>query len=252
MRRVWTNSTKRTEDGTGLVLYEYRAHSPALGRWLSRDPIEEQGRANLFAFCVNQAVGTTDYLGLQFAPPGWPRAGPGSPPFPPPQPPLPQPPQTHDPEEFALWRRVVDGSDKKFLERLCTRVISTCSGFRTHVQHYKSAQEPCPGPPHLWGRRFSGREVTTPEKHCNRLVCGPCNNNGTALKHGSGAGKPGTSASDEEIMDCIQMENLIGGTTFQHTCVVPARGRRCGIVASHVSDVHTSCSLCWVLLSLPW
>jgi len=34
-------STKRTEDGTGLVLYEYRAYNPALGRWLSRDPILE-------------------------------------------------------------------------------------------------------------------------------------------------------------------------------------------------------------------
>jgi len=34
-------STKRTEDGTGLVLYEFRAYSPALGRWLSRDPILE-------------------------------------------------------------------------------------------------------------------------------------------------------------------------------------------------------------------
>jgi len=29
-------STKRTEDGTGLVLYEYRACSPGVGRWLSR------------------------------------------------------------------------------------------------------------------------------------------------------------------------------------------------------------------------
>jgi RHS repeat-associated protein len=36
-------STKRTEDGTGLVLYEHRAYSPALGRWLSRDPINEPG-----------------------------------------------------------------------------------------------------------------------------------------------------------------------------------------------------------------
>jgi RHS repeat-associated protein len=36
-------STKRTEEGTGLVLYEYRAYSPALGRWLSRDPAGEVG-----------------------------------------------------------------------------------------------------------------------------------------------------------------------------------------------------------------
>ncbi|MGA4645745.1 RHS repeat-associated core domain-containing protein, partial [Limisphaera sp. 4302-co] len=36
-------STKRTEDFTGLVLYEYRAYGPTSGRWLSRDPIEEAG-----------------------------------------------------------------------------------------------------------------------------------------------------------------------------------------------------------------
>ncbi|GIX50444.1 MAG: hypothetical protein KatS3mg132_638 [Limisphaera sp.] len=35
-------STKRSEDLSGLVLYEYRAYSPSLGRWLSRDPIDER------------------------------------------------------------------------------------------------------------------------------------------------------------------------------------------------------------------
>jgi RHS repeat-associated protein len=65
-------STKRTEDGTGLVLYEYRAYSSSLGRWLGRDSIEEQGGAKLVAFCVNQAVSSTDYLGMQSTPPGWP------------------------------------------------------------------------------------------------------------------------------------------------------------------------------------
>jgi hypothetical protein len=74
------------------VLYEYRAYSPALGRWLSRDPIEEQGGANLFAFCVNHSVGATDYLGMRFAPQGWPWTGPGSPPFPRPDPGVEPPP----------------------------------------------------------------------------------------------------------------------------------------------------------------
>ena len=32
-------STKRTEDFTGLVLYEYRVYNPSTGRWLSRDPL---------------------------------------------------------------------------------------------------------------------------------------------------------------------------------------------------------------------
>ena len=37
------SSSKRTEDFTGLMLYEYRAYSPTSGRWLSRDPVEENG-----------------------------------------------------------------------------------------------------------------------------------------------------------------------------------------------------------------
>ncbi|MCS7091387.1 MAG: RHS repeat-associated core domain-containing protein [Verrucomicrobiota bacterium] len=43
-------STKRTDETTDLVLYEYRAYSPSLGRWLSRDPWLEEG----FAFFGSQ------------------------------------------------------------------------------------------------------------------------------------------------------------------------------------------------------
>ena len=34
----------------GLVYYNYRHYSPADGRFLSRDPIEEEGGRNLYAF----------------------------------------------------------------------------------------------------------------------------------------------------------------------------------------------------------
>ena len=49
-----------------LIYYNYRHYSPALGRWLSRDPIEEQGGLNLYAFCGNNTLITTDYLGNLF------------------------------------------------------------------------------------------------------------------------------------------------------------------------------------------
>ncbi|WP_205880853.1 RHS repeat-associated core domain-containing protein [Limisphaera ngatamarikiensis] len=75
-------STKRTGDATGLVLYEYRAYSPALGRWLSWDAIEEHGAANLIAFCANKLIRASGYLGMQITPPGWPWPSPGSPPVP--------------------------------------------------------------------------------------------------------------------------------------------------------------------------
>ncbi len=50
-----------------LVYYNYRHYSPLLGRFLSRDPIEEQGGLNLYAFYGN-AIQETDALGLMIAP----------------------------------------------------------------------------------------------------------------------------------------------------------------------------------------
>ena len=47
-----------------LVYYNYRHYSPALGRFLSRDPIEEQGGLNLYLFCGND-VFSFDDLGMR-------------------------------------------------------------------------------------------------------------------------------------------------------------------------------------------
>jgi len=57
-------STKRTENNTDLVLYEYRAYSQSLGRWLSRDLIVEKGGLNVYAFVRNNTVNLSDYLGM--------------------------------------------------------------------------------------------------------------------------------------------------------------------------------------------
>jgi RHS repeat-associated protein len=57
-------STKRTDPTTDLVLYEYRAYSPTLGRWLNRDPIEESGGRNLYGFVYNNPIRRIDRLGL--------------------------------------------------------------------------------------------------------------------------------------------------------------------------------------------
>jgi hypothetical protein len=45
------------------VLYEYRAYSPSLGRWLSRDPIGELGGVNLYGGFRNDPVYGIDALG---------------------------------------------------------------------------------------------------------------------------------------------------------------------------------------------
>ncbi|MDX1680729.1 MAG: RHS repeat-associated core domain-containing protein [Akkermansiaceae bacterium] len=49
---------------TGLYYYGYRYYDPESGRWLNRDPIEERGGVNLYAFVNNDGVNAWDYLGM--------------------------------------------------------------------------------------------------------------------------------------------------------------------------------------------
>ena len=56
-------STKYFDPETGLYYYGYRFYSTELMRWLNRDPIEEQGGANLYAFCGNNVLHKIDALG---------------------------------------------------------------------------------------------------------------------------------------------------------------------------------------------
>ena len=57
-------STKYTDGETGLVYYGHRWYNPSTGRFLSKDPIEEQGGANLYGFVANNPVSDVDALGL--------------------------------------------------------------------------------------------------------------------------------------------------------------------------------------------
>jgi RHS repeat-associated protein len=56
-------STKFTDNETALVYYGYRYYHPGLGRWVNRDPIEEEGGLNLYAFTANNPVNSFDPLG---------------------------------------------------------------------------------------------------------------------------------------------------------------------------------------------
>ncbi|MDR2260520.1 MAG: RHS repeat-associated core domain-containing protein [Azoarcus sp.] len=49
---------------SGLYLTKYRAYEPQTGRWLSRDPIEEMGGGNLYAYVEGNPVSWDDPLGL--------------------------------------------------------------------------------------------------------------------------------------------------------------------------------------------
>jgi RHS repeat-associated protein len=49
---------------SGVFFYGFRYYGPATGRWLSRDPIGEDGGVNLYGFVGNDGVNRWDVLGL--------------------------------------------------------------------------------------------------------------------------------------------------------------------------------------------
>jgi RHS repeat-associated protein len=53
---------------SGLNLTRTRAYSGSVGRFINRDPIEEEGGVNLFAYVTNDPVSFVDPLGLKLAP----------------------------------------------------------------------------------------------------------------------------------------------------------------------------------------
>ena len=63
-------SSEHYDSETALVYYNFRHYSPDLGRWLSRDPIEEQGGVNLYAFTSNAPIVQIDILGEIVPAPG--------------------------------------------------------------------------------------------------------------------------------------------------------------------------------------
>ena len=59
-----TYSTRYKEGNTGLVSYTYRHYSPRLKKWLSKDPIAENGGLNLYQMVANEPINYWDMLGL--------------------------------------------------------------------------------------------------------------------------------------------------------------------------------------------
>ena len=57
------NEPTPTATASGARYYGYRFYSPGLGRWISRDTIEEQGGLNLYGFVDNDPVNWFDTLG---------------------------------------------------------------------------------------------------------------------------------------------------------------------------------------------
>jgi len=58
-------STKYQDDETDLLYYGYRYFSASTGRWLSSDPVEEEGGTALYVFVVNDPISSVDLFGLK-------------------------------------------------------------------------------------------------------------------------------------------------------------------------------------------
>ena len=57
-------SSKYVDHESGLNYYGFRYYNPSTGRWLSRDPIAEEGGANLYGLLDNNPVDEVDVLGM--------------------------------------------------------------------------------------------------------------------------------------------------------------------------------------------
>ncbi len=53
----------RYDTESGLYQVRYRYLHPLLGRWLTRDPVEEKGGINLYGYCGNNSINKIDSLG---------------------------------------------------------------------------------------------------------------------------------------------------------------------------------------------
>jgi RHS repeat-associated protein len=58
-------STKYQDDENDLLYYGYRYYSGSTGRWLNRDPLEEEGGRALYAGSDNDLINSFDYLGMK-------------------------------------------------------------------------------------------------------------------------------------------------------------------------------------------
>jgi RHS repeat-associated protein len=59
------HATRFMDEESGLVVHVRRLRSAAMGRWISRDPIEEQDVSNLYQFCRNDPLNSVDGLGME-------------------------------------------------------------------------------------------------------------------------------------------------------------------------------------------
>lgn len=174
-------------------------YNPSTGRWLSRDPIGEQGGRNLYGFVRNDPVQFVDTDGRQLSPPLCNTCGqvalPGHKcvPLPPPTPP--------DPTGFALCTRDVNAEGLgEHLLLIGFKILHPQTPTDHAYLHYKSCDKCERTGLGIGGTKPGLKPI--PETKFGPTDCKPCKRTGSTLQYGDTT-KTGTQATDAEIWDCI-------------------------------------------------
>jgi RHS repeat-associated protein len=61
---LWRYRGNRIDEETGLVYIGHRYYDPAIGRWISPDPLGDIDGPNLYLYCRNNPLTYVDYFGL--------------------------------------------------------------------------------------------------------------------------------------------------------------------------------------------
>ena len=186
-------STQYADDVTGDSKYLYRDYDTSTGRWPNQDPIGERGGANLYGFVRNNPANLIDSDGR--APMGWPVVSPpGYPPSIPPKPP--------SDTSIRKCNRKIDNPSNDF--------VIGCANLRGH--DYFDWPDGDGGRNGVGFRDPNGKDGDLPQSEAGSQPrsCRPCYKSHSPLKSGAGSGKPGTSASDDEIRDCLKNRPLKG------------------------------------------
>ena len=61
---LFSSSAKYTDAETGLLYYSRRYYQPSIGRWQSKDPLQEDGGMNLYVYVQNAPTFWLDPLGM--------------------------------------------------------------------------------------------------------------------------------------------------------------------------------------------
>jgi RHS repeat-associated protein len=172
-------SSKESHLPSGLVHYQRRYYETVLQRWMSRDPIAENGGINLYAFVNNRPTTAIDTDG----------------------------------RSIFKDRPRPDTSIRK-----CNRKIENPSndpiiGLANARGHdYFDWPDGAGGRDGVGFNDPGGKDGDLPgsEKGATPRSCRPCYKTGAPLKDGKVAGKKGKDASDAEIQDCLKNRPIKG------------------------------------------